>query len=55
TRFGGKRVAPFGVKVYNPAFDVTDHHLITAIVTEYGIIRPPFLKNIKKIFYFPSS
>ena len=51
TRFGGKRVAPFGVKVYNPAFDVTDHKLITAIITEKGIIYPPFKRNIKKLFF----
>ncbi|HQP09836.1 MAG TPA: S-methyl-5-thioribose-1-phosphate isomerase, partial [Candidatus Omnitrophota bacterium] len=41
---------PKNVKVYNPAFDVTDHRLITAIVTEKGIIRPPFGKNIRKRF-----
>jgi len=39
-------MAPVGVKVYNPAFDVTDHELITAIVTERGIIRQPFEKNL---------
>lgn len=48
--FAGCRMAPRQVKVYNPAFDVTDHKLITAIVTEKGIIRPPFKKNIKMIF-----
>ena len=48
--FGGRPTAPRQVKVYNPAFDVTDHQLITAIVTEKGIIRPPFSRNIKKIF-----
>ena len=48
--FGGHPTAPRGVKVYNPAFDVTDHKLITAIVTEKGIIRRPFRKNIKRIF-----
>ena len=36
-----QRMAPQGVKVYNPAFDVVDHELITGIVTEYGIARPP--------------
>ncbi|MDR1736089.1 MAG: S-methyl-5-thioribose-1-phosphate isomerase [Oscillospiraceae bacterium] len=36
------RLAPEGVKVRNPAFDVTDAALITALVTERGIIRPPF-------------
>jgi len=48
--FAGCQTAPAQVKVYNPAFDVTDHHLISGIVTEAGIIRPPFLSNIKKIF-----
>ncbi len=47
--FGGCPTAPRGVKVYNPAFDVTDHKLITAIVTEKGIIHPPFGRNIKRI------
>ena len=37
-----KRMAPEGVKVFNPAFDVTDHELITGIITEKGIARPPF-------------
>lgn len=48
--FGGRPTAPKRVKVYNPAFDVTDHSLITAIVTEKGMIRPPFSANIKKKF-----
>ena len=43
-----KRMAPEGVKVYNPAFDVTDHSLITAIVTECGILYPPFSESLKK-------
>lgn len=37
-----KRMAPEGVTVYNPAFDVTPHELITAIITEKGIVYPPF-------------
>ena len=37
-----KRMAPEGIKVFNPAFDVTDHSLITAIITETGIYYPPF-------------
>ena len=37
-----KRMAPEGVKVYNPAFDVTDHELITGIITERGICKAPF-------------
>jgi methylthioribose-1-phosphate isomerase len=44
-----KRMAPEGVNVYNPAFDVTDNALITAIITEYGILRPPYPESIKNI------
>ena len=43
-------MAPAGVKCYNPAFDVTDHTLISGIVTEYGVCRPPFSKSLKKLF-----
>ena len=39
-------MAPAGVKCYNPAFDVTDHSLITAIITEKGICRPPFERSL---------
>ncbi len=39
--FNGRRVAPEDVNVYNPAFDVTPHQLITAIVTENGVFYPP--------------
>lgn len=45
-----KRMAPEGVKVYNPAFDFADHELIAGIVTEYGIARPPFNESLKEIF-----
>ena len=40
-------MAPKGVKVYNPAFDVTDHSLIAGIVTEYGIARAPYTESLK--------
>ena len=40
----GKRMAPEGVDVYAPAFDVTPNELISAIVTERGVYRPPFLE-----------
>ncbi len=50
TELLGRRTAPSQVKVYNPAFDVTDHQLITAIITEIGIIFPPFEQNIRKKF-----
>ncbi len=46
--FSGCPTAPKDVKVFNPAFDVTPHELITGIVTEYGIIRKPYMKNIRK-------
>lgn len=44
----GRRIAPEGVKVYNPAFDVTPAHLITAIITEKGVIRQPLERNISE-------
>ena len=37
----GLRTAPVGIKTYNPAFDVTPAELITAIVTERGVVRRP--------------
>lgn len=39
-----------GVKVYNPAFDVTDADLITGIVTEFGVARPPYEESFREIF-----
>lgn len=45
-----KRMAPEGVGVYNPAFDVTDAELITAFVTERGVIRPPFPSAFRRLF-----
>lgn len=45
-----KRMAPENVKVYNPAFDITPAELITAVVTEKGILRAPFEDSIKNIF-----
>ncbi len=40
--FFGKPTAPEGTKAFNPAFDVTPHEMVSAIVTERGVIRPPF-------------
>lgn len=45
-----KRMAPDGVKVFNPCFDVTDSGNITAIITEFGIAYPPFDVSLKEIF-----
>lgn len=39
-----------GIKIYNPAFDVTDHDLITGIVTEFGVAYPPYEQSFKEIF-----
>lgn len=44
-----QRMAPPGVKVFNPAFDVTDHELITGIITEYGIAREPYRQSLREI------
>ena len=46
THINGKAVAPENTKVFNPAFDVTPSHYITAIITEKGIIHPDYTKNI---------
>lgn len=47
THIGGKRIAPEGIDIMNPAFDVTPNDLITAIITEKGVIRAPYkLENI---------
>ncbi len=45
-----KPMAPAGVKVFNPAFDVTDHDLIAGIITEYGIARAPYTESLREIF-----
>jgi len=48
-KFAGSPTAPKDVKVFNPAFDVTPHELISGIVTEYGIMRKPYGRNILQI------
>ncbi len=45
-----KPMAPAGVKVFNPAFDVTDNELITGIVTEHGVLRPPYAEAFQALF-----
>ena len=49
THLMGKRVAPVGVDVYNPAFDVTPARYVTAIVTEKGVLKPPYTGSIRKL------
>lgn len=49
THLGEIRLAPPGIEVYNPAFDVTPQENITGIITEKGIIRPPYSENISSL------
>jgi len=55
THCGSHRVAPEGVMVRNPAFDVTPNELITGMITERGIIRPSYDINLRETFRHPSS
>ena len=48
THVGAAQVAPDGALVWNPAFDVTPHHLIAGIITECGILRPPYSQSLKQ-------
>ena len=48
-RLQGVVTAPQDAPAYNPAFDVTPAELITGIITEYGVVKPPYLENIKKL------
>ena len=50
TKFYEQPMALADVKCYNPAFDVTDHELITGIITEKGILRPPYTESLAAIF-----
>lgn len=50
THINGKSVCAEGVKVINPGFDVTPHELIKGIITEKGILYPPYNESIKKAF-----
>ncbi len=54
-RCGNSVIAPIGVNVFNPAFDVTDNDLITGIVTEYGIIQKPYAANIRRALEAPKA
>lgn len=45
----GQFLAPESISVYNPAFDVTDHELIKGFVTEKGVIKPPFIENLRRV------
>jgi len=45
-----KQIAPTGTEAPHPAFDVTPHELVHAIITEKGIVKPPFKENLRKLF-----
>ena len=45
----GEPVAPEGASARNPAFDITPNRLVTGIVTENGVVYPPFEQNLKKV------
>jgi methylthioribose-1-phosphate isomerase len=51
THVGGSQLAPDGALVWNPAFDVTPHHLIVGIITERGIFRPPYIESLRDAFH----
>jgi methylthioribose-1-phosphate isomerase len=49
TTIRGVPIAPIGIKVANPAFDVTPHEYVTAIITEKGIVRPAYRETLHAI------
>ncbi len=49
SHFGSARVTPEGALIRNPAFDVTPHRYITAIVTERGVVRPPYAESLRRV------
>src|SRR5687768_1598591 len=49
THIGEQQLAPDGVEVHNPAFDVTPNELITAIITDKGVARPPYVDSLRAI------
>jgi methylthioribose-1-phosphate isomerase len=50
THVGGSQLAATGALIWNPAFDVTPHRFIAGIITERGILRPPYLESLKSAF-----
>jgi methylthioribose-1-phosphate isomerase len=49
-RWGSEPTAPTDIGVWNPAFDVTPAELITAIITEVGVLKPPYEQSIQAAF-----
>ncbi len=50
TSFAGVQTGPAGVRTWNPSFDVTPHELLTAAITERGVLRPPFDQSLARLF-----
>ena len=50
THLGSARLTPVGVKIRNPAFDITPHRYIAGIITEKGIFQPPYAESLKRAF-----
>ena len=49
THIAGRRIAPDGVNILNPAFDVTDHSLVSAIITEKAVVTAPYRRNLRHV------
>ena len=54
TEVRGVPIAPEGIRVANPAFDVTPHRYVVAIITERGVARAPFAESLRRITGLPS-
>ena len=50
TAIRGVQIAPEGISVYNPAFDVTPHEYVRAFITERGLVYPPFEEGLEAVF-----
>ena len=50
TSFAGVQTGPAGVRTWNPSFDMTPHELLTAAITERGVLRPPFDQSLARLF-----
>ena len=53
THLAGLSLAPEGVRAAHPAFDVTPHELVTAIITEKGVVDPPFAEGLRRLLVEP--
>lgn len=55
TTIAGHNIAPVGVQAAHPAFDITPNHLITALITEQGVITPPYASKLRQMMHAPAS